>query len=143
MNKMFEGFDINMVKPLSRDKGDRENDNRNKSGRDKINRDSKNRKKAANRENLTSRERNSDKYKNEKSREDPQGIQQSHAIENDRLSIEANCGEPCLYTHPQGCCSGCSECIDQKLHKWLKDNENAPDITDKEGKEIGVSLILT
>ena len=117
MNRMFEEFDINMIKSQSRDKHKRE----------KNNRDTKTR----------------DRYKHEKlkrSREDPEGIQQSHAIENDKLSIVANCGEPCLYTHPQGCCTGCDECIDQKLSKWLKDNENAPDIKDKEGKEIGISL---
>ena len=145
MNRMFEGFDINMVRRESRDRNSCEKKNRDKTNRDKVNSNRPNRDKtnrdSTGRERIKSKHKKSrDENRQIKSREDPEGIQQPHAIENDRLSLEANCGEPCLYTHPEGCCSGCKECIDQKLQKWIKDNENAPNITDKEGKEIGVCL---
>ena len=90
MDRIFEGFDINMVKARK------------------------------------------------KKREDPEGLQQSHTIESDRVSTEAVCGEPCMYT--QVCCKGCEQCVDTAVQKWLQANEKAPDIEGKEGDEIGVTL---
>lgn len=72
--------------------------------------------------------------------DDPLGIQQSHKIEEDGFSTEAVCGEPCMYTHPNGACAGCEQCIDRKVDDWLKANKEAPDLEGKKGKEVTLTL---
>ena len=113
MDRIFEGFDINMVKARPRKR---------ESSR---------------------KRRSNDKNEWARSPEDPQGVQEAHKIEDDAMSTEAVCGEPCMYTDPNGCCKGCEKCVDESVRKWLKANEKAPDIEGKEGREVGVCLSNT
>ena len=62
------------------------------------------------------------------SEEDPELIQQSHEVPTDGWSTRANLGDPCHYIDP--CCSGCDQCIDEKLSKWTKKNGTAPSLDD-------------
>lgn len=60
------------------------------------------------------------------SEEDPEQIQQSHEVPTDGWSTRANLGDPCHFVDP--CCSGCDQCIDGKLSKWIKKNGTAPSL---------------
>ena len=62
------------------------------------------------------------------SEEDPQGIQQPHEVPSDGWSTRATLGDPCHFIDP--CCSGCGQCIDGKLSKWIKENGTAPCLDD-------------
>ena len=62
------------------------------------------------------------------SAEDPESIQQSHDIPSDTWSTQAILGDPCHFLNE--CCSGCDDCIDTKIHQWLKKNTTTPSLDD-------------
>ena len=57
----------------------------------------------------------------------------------DISSVTANCGDPCMYH--TNCCSGCSECIDEKLADYLKDHKDEPPCFDKVGIDGKTALM--
>ena len=60
--------------------------------------------------------------------EDPEQIQQSHQIPDDQWSTQAQLGDPCHFLHE--CCSGCDQCLDKKVLKWLEKNHKTPSLDD-------------
>ena len=65
--------------------------------------------------------------------EDPDKIQQQHLISTDQWSTTAELGDPCHFLNE--CCSGCDECLDEKVLKWLKLNHKTPSLDDLSSDE--------